>query len=82
MPSVKRACIPFKRSEKDPSAGFSESHKNNFISSSFETSCVTHLSISNAGKLLLFPAYLYHSVDENLSDDDRIVISFNIDIIK
>ena len=29
------------------------------------------------GKLLLFPAYLYHSVDENLSDDDRIVISFN-----
>ena len=34
------------------------------------------------GKLLLFPAYLQHSVDENLSDDERIVISFNIDINK
>ena len=30
------------------------------------------------GKLLLFPSYLYHAVDENLSDDDRIVISFNL----
>ena len=34
------------------------------------------------GKLLIFPAYLQHSVEENLSDDDRIVISFNVDIIK
>ena len=34
------------------------------------------------GKLLLFPAYLYHSVKENLSNDDRIVISFNVNIIK
>ena len=34
------------------------------------------------GKLLLFPAYLHHSVDENLSNNDRIVISFNIDIFK
>ncbi len=33
------------------------------------------------GNLLLFPSYLYHSVDENKSDDERIVISFNIDII-
>ena len=30
------------------------------------------------GKLLLFPSYLYHAVDENLSDEDRIVISFNL----
>ena len=32
------------------------------------------------GKLLLFPSYLHHSVEENLSDEDRIAISFNLDI--
>ena len=34
------------------------------------------------GDLLLFPAYLPHSVGINLSDEDRIVISFNIDILR
>ena len=34
------------------------------------------------GKLLLFPAYLQHSVGENLSSEDRIVISFNVNIAK
>lgn len=33
------------------------------------------------GKLLLFPSYLHHSVEENLSNEDRIVISFNINIL-
>ena len=33
------------------------------------------------GKLLLFPSYLHHSVEENLSDEDRIVISFNINAL-
>ena len=32
------------------------------------------------GDLLVFPSYLYHSVAENLSEYDRIVISFNVDI--
>ena len=32
------------------------------------------------GDLLIFPAYLYHSVDENLSEHDRIIVSFNVDI--
>jgi uncharacterized protein (TIGR02466 family) len=32
------------------------------------------------GDLLIFPSYLYHSVGENLSEDDRIIVSFNIDI--
>ena len=32
------------------------------------------------GDLLLFPSYLYHAVEENLSNNNRIVISFNIDI--
>ena len=30
------------------------------------------------GALVLFPSFLDHSVNENLSDDERIVISFNI----
>ena len=32
------------------------------------------------GDLLIFPAYLYHSVGENLSEDDRIIVSFNVDV--
>ena len=32
------------------------------------------------GDLLIFPAYLYHAVSENLSEEDRIIISFNVDI--
>lgn len=32
------------------------------------------------GDLLLFPAYLPHKVEENKSEEDRIVISFNINI--
>ena len=32
------------------------------------------------GDLLLFPSYLPHKVSKNDSDDDRIVISFNVDI--
>ena len=36
----------------------------------------------NEGDLLLFPAYLPHSVGMNESNEDRIVISFNIDILK
>ena len=34
------------------------------------------------GDLLFFPAYLTHEVLRNNSDDERIVISFNIDIAK
>ena len=32
------------------------------------------------GDLLIFPSYLYHEVGVNLSEDDRVVISFNVDI--
>ncbi len=32
------------------------------------------------GDLLLFPAYLPHGVEENKSEEDRVVISFNINI--
>ena len=34
------------------------------------------------GLLLIFPSYFHHSVEENLSNEDRIVISFNVDIHK
>ena len=34
------------------------------------------------GDLLIFPAYLPHSVEENKSDEDRVIISFNIDVLK
>ena len=34
----------------------------------------------NEGDLLIFPSYLYHQVGKNLSDKNRIAISFNIDI--
>ena len=34
-----------------------------------------------SGLLVLFPSYLHHSVDINTSNEERIVISFNIDLI-
>ncbi len=36
----------------------------------------------NEGDLLIFPAYLPHSVEENKSEEDRIIISFNLDIVR
>ena len=33
------------------------------------------------GLLVLFPSYLHHSVDMNKAEEERIVISFNIDLI-
>ena len=38
--------------------------------------------VISEGDLLIFPAYLPHKVGKNESDEDRIVISFNIDIRK
>ena len=34
------------------------------------------------GDLIIFPAYLPHSVEENKSDEDRVIVSFNLDIIR
>ena len=33
------------------------------------------------GLLVMFPGYLDHSVNENLSNEERIVISFNISLL-
>ena len=35
-----------------------------------------------AGTLVLFPSYLEHKVNPNLSESERIVISFNVSLIK
>ena len=34
------------------------------------------------GDLIIFPAYLPHSVEENKSDEDRVIVSFNLDILR
>ena len=34
----------------------------------------------NEGDLIIFPGYLPHKVERNKSDEDRIVISFNVDV--
>lgn len=38
---------------------------------------IIHKEETHAGKLLLFPSSLFHSVDENKSQNDRRTISFN-----
>ena len=51
-----------------------------------EIAAVNELNIEVAsidvseGDLLLFPSYLPHKVGKNESGEDRIVISFNVDI--
>ena len=32
------------------------------------------------GNLLLFPSYLWHSVETNNSDEDRVIVSFNVSL--
>jgi len=34
------------------------------------------------GDLIVFPSFLYHSVSENKSEDLRIILSFNINLVK
>ena len=45
-----------------------------------ELSAATVEIAPKEGDLLIFPSYLYHAVAENLSEQDRIIISFNVDI--
>ena len=37
--------------------------------------------VPQSGMLVLFPSYLHHSVAVNESEDERIVISFNVDFV-
>ena len=43
-----------------------------------ELNAVTAKINVTEGDLLIFPAYLPHSVEENKSDEDRVIVSFNI----
>ena len=38
--------------------------------------------VPEEGLLVLFPSYLHHSVNQNTTDEERIVISFNIDLFQ
>ena len=40
----------------------------------------SHAIKPKEGLLVLFPSYLHHSVESNRSDEERIVISFNVDL--
>jgi uncharacterized protein (TIGR02466 family) len=46
-----------------------------------EKNYVSHLSFNpSAGKMIIFPSHLYHYVESNKSDEDRISIAFNLNI--
>ena len=36
----------------------------------------------NPGNLLIFPAWLYHGVEQNLSDEERISLSFDFEVVR
>ena len=44
--------------------------------------CQVQSITPKAGTLVLFPSYLEHKVGENLSNEERIVISFNVSLIR
>ena len=55
-----------------------EPQQNNFVNSFYLNS----ISLDpHEGMLLIFPSWLFHSVDPNRSDYNRISISFNINIV-
>tara|TARA_B100000989_G_scaffold297946_1_gene285376 strand:- start:2544 stop:3134 length:591 start_codon:yes stop_codon:yes gene_type:complete len=63
----------------DPRPAPIYSHPNT-IGSNFLNAQINSIS-PKEGALILFPSFLDHSVNENISSDERIVISFNIKII-
>ena len=44
--------------------------------------CQVQSVTPRSGTLVLFPSYLEHKVAENLSNEERIVVSFNVSLIK
>ena len=64
----------------DPRSAPTFSHPN--ASSVNKLNATSHSIEPQEGLLILFPSYLHHSVDENISDEERIVLSFNINLIK
>ena len=52
------------------------------ISSQNKLNSTTFRVTPQEGLLVLFPSYLHHSVDINQSDKERIVISFNLNLLQ
>ena len=52
------------------------------ISSQNKLNSTTFSVTPKEGLLVLFPSYLHHSVDMNKSDNERIVISFNLNLFQ
>jgi len=52
------------------------------INSQNKLNSTTYSITPKEGLLVLFPSYLHHSVDMNKSDDERIVISFNFNLLQ
>ena len=77
MLAMKRA---IKKLKYKPNIVLVDGNKKPKIKNYTETSATITEINPNEGDLLIFPAYLYHSVGENLSEDDRIIVSFNVDI--
>jgi len=44
--------------------------------------CQVQSVTPRAGTLVLFPSYLEHKVAENLSNEERVVVSFNVSLIQ
>ena len=61
-----------------PAPVFSHPQSNNSNSLNAMVNSITPAE----GGLVLFPSYLDHSVNQNLSNEERIVISFNISLLK
>ena len=67
------------RRNQGESAKYMHSHLGTNARMTDLSAAITEIT-PNEGDLLIFPAYLYHSVGENLSEKDRVIISFNVDI--
>jgi len=67
----------YKTNEKDGDIVFDNPSPQAEMSKCFSKNCSWKHS-PKIGKLLLFPSYLRHSVQRNITEEDRISLSFNI----
>ena len=67
---------------KHPSMGHQYSLKDESIIDFTEFNAATWTVLPEIGKLIIFPSWLEHYVEPNVSDQERISIAFNIEIEK
>ena len=66
---------------ENPNAGFTSQAMYHFpISHYNEYNSGSHKLVAKENKLIVFPSYVYHSVEPNMTDEDRISIAFNMRI--